>query len=206
MHNPAKFWDRIAERYSRRPVADEATYRTRLKITQEYLRPDMEVLEFGCGTGSTAIEHAPRVKCIHAIDISAKMIEIARRKADGAHVGNVSFERATLDEARVPDNSLDAVLGLNVLHLLDDLDGGIARVHRMLKPDGVFVSSTPCIGDSMAYLRFILPIGRVIGLIPGVLVFTLQELTASLNAAGFHVVRCWEPGRHKPVLIVAKKQ
>jgi cyclopropane fatty-acyl-phospholipid synthase-like methyltransferase len=37
---------------------------------------DMEVLEFGCGTGSTAIVHAPHVKELRAIDISEKMIGI----------------------------------------------------------------------------------------------------------------------------------
>ena len=68
----AKFWDRIAERYARTPVADETSYKKKLQITQDYLRPGMEVLEFGCGTGSTALIHAPYVKHIHAIDISSK--------------------------------------------------------------------------------------------------------------------------------------
>jgi len=82
----AKFWDRIADRYSRKPVADEAAYQKKLQVTREYLRPDMEVLEFGCGTGSTAIVHAPCVKQIRAIDVSAKMIEIARHKADAVFI------------------------------------------------------------------------------------------------------------------------
>ena len=59
MNQSAKFWDKIAERYSRRPIADEAAYHRKLQVTREYFHPDMQVLEFGCGTGSTAIEHAP---------------------------------------------------------------------------------------------------------------------------------------------------
>ena len=51
----SKFWDRIAARYARKPVADEAAYRRKLAVTRDYLAPDMDVLEFGCGTGSTAI-------------------------------------------------------------------------------------------------------------------------------------------------------
>jgi len=77
----AKFWNRIADRYSRQRVADEESYLKKLKKTQEYFRPHMEVLEIGCGTGSTAIAHAPFVKHIEAIDISSRMIEIARGKA-----------------------------------------------------------------------------------------------------------------------------
>ena len=59
MNQPSKFWDRIAERYSKKPVSDEDSYQKKLQITHEYLRSDMEVLEFGCGTGSTAITHGP---------------------------------------------------------------------------------------------------------------------------------------------------
>ena len=73
MSEPNKFWDKIAERYSKRPVADEESYQRKLQVTRNYFRPDMEVLEFGCGTGSTAIVHAPNVKQIHAIDISARL-------------------------------------------------------------------------------------------------------------------------------------
>lgn len=62
MDRSEKFWDKIATRYSKKPVADEAAYQKKLQITQEYFRPDMEVLEIGCGTGSTAITHAPHVK------------------------------------------------------------------------------------------------------------------------------------------------
>ncbi len=76
-----KFWDRIADKYSKKPVPDEAVYQKKLRITRDYLRPDSEVLEFGCGTGSTAIAHAPFVSRILANDISSRMIEIAERKA-----------------------------------------------------------------------------------------------------------------------------
>ena len=79
MYQEASFWDRHAEGYSKRPIADDAAYQKKLKVTREYFQPDMEVLEFGCGTGSTAISHAPFVKHIRATDISSKMIEIARR-------------------------------------------------------------------------------------------------------------------------------
>ena len=94
MDRPAKFWDKIAEGYAKQPVADEAAYQKKVQVTREYFQPEMEVLEFGCGTGSTAIAHAPYVKHILAIDISAKMLEIARVKAAAANVGNITFERS----------------------------------------------------------------------------------------------------------------
>ena len=205
MDQSARFWDKIAERYSKRPVSDEAAYQKKLQVTREYFRPDMEVLEFGCGTGSTAIAHAPHVKHIRAIDISSKMIEIAQGKAAAGNIKNVTFERSTIDDISVPDQTFDAVLGLNILHLLDNREGAIARVHRMLKPGGIFVTSTACLGDTMKFLKFVAPIGRVFGLIPLVKVFTTRELVARLTEAGFKIDHQWLPGKYKAVFIVAKK-
>ncbi len=138
MDQPAKFWDKIAERYSKRPVANEAAYQKKLQVTREYFQPDIEVLEFGCGTGSTAITHAPYVKHILAIDISSKMIEIAQGKAEAKNVQNVTFKRSTIDEFSESDQGFDAVLGLSILHLLDNKDEVIAKVYKMLKPGGMF--------------------------------------------------------------------
>ncbi len=118
MDQSKKFWDRIAKHYSKQPVGDEAAYQKKLQITREYFQPNMEVLEFGCGTGSTAITHAPYVKHIHAIDISSKMIEIAQCKADAKNIKNITFEQSTIDKFSMSDHTFDVVLGLSILHLL----------------------------------------------------------------------------------------
>ena len=47
MNHSTKFWDKIAESYSKQPVIDEAAYEKKLQITQAYFQADMEVLEFG---------------------------------------------------------------------------------------------------------------------------------------------------------------
>lgn len=205
MGSSSRFWDRIADRYSKRPVADEVSYQKKLQITRSYFRPDMEVLEFGCGTGSTAISHSPFVRCIRAIDISSKMIEIAKEKATKETVENVTFEQSTIEEINVPDRSLDAVLGLSILHLLEDKELAISKVHRMLKPGGVFVTSTTCIGDSMKFFKIIAPVGKFFGLMPLLNVFTTGELVASLTDAGFVIDHQWQPGKGKAVFIVARK-
>lgn len=205
MNQSARFWDRIAERYSRRPVADEATYRKKLQVTREYLRPDMEILEFGCGTGSTAISHAPFVKHIQAIDISSKMIEIAKAKANAERISNITFLQSTIEDFNSSAQTFDVVLGLSILHLLDNKEAVIARVHDILKPGGIFVSSTACIGDSMKFFKIIAPIGQFFRLMPLVRVFTTEELIDSLTTAGFAIDQQWQPGKGKSVFIVARK-
>lgn len=201
----AKFWDRIAERYAKKPVPDEAVYERKLATTRDYLRPDMEVLEFGCGTGSTAIAHAPYVKHIWAIDISSKMIEIAKEKAATGSVRNVTFEQSTIQDLHLSGESLDAVLGFSILHLLEDEQAAIAKVHAMLKPGGVFVSSTACLADTASWLRYVLPIGQALGRVPFVKFFSKQDLLNSLESAGFELDHVWQPGKGKAVFVVAKK-
>ncbi len=205
MRNGSGFWDRIAERYAKKPVADEATYQKKLAITRAYFQPDAEVFEFGCGTGSTAIAHAPFVKRIRAIDLSTKMIEIARRKADAGEVENVSFETKTIDEFDAPERSFDAVMGHSILHLLPRRETAIAKAHRLLKPGGVFVTSTACLGDTMKWFKLVGPIGRILGLIPLVRIFTKSQLLDSVTAAGFEIEEEWQPGKGKSVFLVAKK-
>ena len=205
MDQSLKFWDKIANRYAKRPVADEAAYQKKLQVTRDYFQPDMEVMEFGCGTGSTAITHAPYVRHIHAIDFSLEMIEIAQGKAEAEQVKNVTFEQSAIEETSVSDQTLDAVLGLSILHLLDNKEDVIAKVHKMLKPDGIFVTSTACIGDTMKFFKVIVPIGRFFGLMPLVTVFTTKELEDSLTNIGFEIAYQWQPGKGKAVFIVAKK-
>ncbi|MEO1149168.1 MAG: class I SAM-dependent methyltransferase [Cyanobacteria bacterium J06638_22] len=212
MNASAKFWNKIAEGYSRQPIADEAAYQKKLQVAREYFQPSMEVLEFGCGTGSTAIAHAPYVQHIRAIDFSANMIAIAQAKADAQNIQNVTFEQASIDELIVPDRTYDAVLGLNVLHLLENKEAAIAKVYNMLQPGGVFITSTLCLGDTMAWFKLIAPIGKALRLFPLVKVFTIKDLEKRLTDAGFAIDYQWQAGDYKSpigkaeiVFIVAKK-
>ena len=201
----AKFWDRIAARYAAKPIADLAAYERKLEITRNYLRPDMEVLELGCGTGSTALRNAPHVRHILATDVSPKMIEIARAKTASTSGANVTFRAVAFDDFQAPEASFDAVMGHSILHLLEDPAAAIAKVHRLLKPGGVFVSSTVCIGNTMAYFKLVAPIGRALGLLPLIKVFTSADLNAMLTAQGFEIVEDWRPAQGMVQFIVARK-
>jgi ubiquinone/menaquinone biosynthesis C-methylase UbiE len=204
MNASAKSWNKVADGYAKQPIADEAAYQKKLQITRDYLQPSMNVLEFGCGTGSTALLHAPYVHHIRAIDFSANMIAIAQAKAADQSIQNVTFEAASIDELSVPDSTYDAVLGLNVLHLLDNKEAAIAKVHNMLQPGGCFITSTVCLGDTMAWFRLIAPIGKVLGLFPLVKVFTIKDLEKSLTDAGFEIDYQWQAGEYKSPIGLAK--
>ncbi len=97
------------------------------------------------------------------------------------------------------------MLALNVLHLLGNWEEVIAKVHKMLKPGGIFVTNTGCLGDTMTYMRLILPIGRLLGRMPMVKVFTTRELEDCFTNGGFRIDYQSQPGKRSAVFIVGKK-
>lgn len=207
MSTSETFWDKKAESYAKSAISDEATYQRKLAETQSYLRPNMRTLEFGCGTGSTAVHHAPYVQHIDAIDISENMLQIGRGKASESGLDNITFTRGTLTEFGAEDESFDAVLGLNVIHLLPDRQTVIAEVARILKPGGVFVSSTVCLGHSyLRFIKLIAPLGKWLGLMPEVFVLTEAELASEVTSAGFEIERQWHHGNGGiAVFMIARK-
>lgn len=205
MKHDSKIWDRVAPGYFKRPIADPETYEEKLRLTREYLTSEMEVLEFGCGTGGTAIRHAPHVKHMHAVDISGAMLEIAKEQARTAEVGNIMFERIDIADYQAGSESYDVVLGMSILHLVEDPAEIISRVHRWLKPGGVFVSSTACLGDKMGWFRYVGPVGRMLGRLPYVKVFKASYLVDEITRTGFQIEADWRPEGGPAVFIIARK-
>lgn len=198
----AAFWNRIAEKYAASPISDETTYQRKLAATQARMTPDTEALEFGCGTGGTARLHASHVKSYRATDFSEAMIAIAR--ARGPVPENLSFEVAAFDDMRLDDASLDMVLGLSVLHLVPDPEATIAKVFRALRPGGLFISSTACIGHLWP-LRLIAPLGQAIGRLPTLRFFSPDQLREKIRAPGFAIDEDWVPDGERVVFLIAQK-
>ena len=203
-HTDARFWDRIAERYARKAVPDQAAYETKLAKTDSYLQPDDRVLEIGCGTGTTALHHAPKAGNILATDISAKMIDIAREKARAAGVDNVRFEVSSIEDLDATPGQYEVILAHSILHLVADVPGTLSKLHRMLKPGGLLISNTQCIGESAAWLGWVAPLGRMLGVLPRVNVFREREFLQWIGDSGFDFEEIWQPKPKASHYIVAR--
>lgn len=207
MRDKAKFWDKIAEKYAKQPIAQQKAYEVKLDLTREYFTPESKVLEFGCGTGSTAILHAPYVKQLDAIDVSSEMIRIARDKLAPAGIENVAFDVADMDTYQVKPHSYDVALGLNILHLLDDRMAAMSRVYEALKPGGYFVSSTMCLREKWLFrlMEPLFPLMHSIGQWPRVRRFSAKRLQDDIEQIGFKTVHYWQPGNGPVLFIVGQK-
>jgi ubiquinone/menaquinone biosynthesis C-methylase UbiE len=189
----SRFWDQVARKYAARAIADLAGYERTLEATRRYLRPEHVVFEFGCGTGTTALRLAPSAARFMATDLSGEMIVLAREKAQAEACRNVEFAVASLETAQWPDESFDVALGFNVLHLIKDRPAAIAGVRRLLKPGGVFISKTPCIGEMNPLIRLAIPLLQAIGKAPYVDFVSGAQLERVIADAGFDIV---ERARH----------
>ena len=199
-----KFWDFIAKKYARDPVANPVAYQKKLDITRQYMNKDMQVAELACGTGSTAIAHAPFVNHIYAHDVSAKMLAIAQDKADAANISNITFTQTKIEDFHPQNSSFDMVMCHSIFHLLVDKELVLANVFSMLKPGGIFISSTTCAAN-MTIAKLILPVGNFLGLLPFIQFFSPDELLTSFTNAGFHIEQKWQPENSDAIFVVAKK-
>ncbi|GBO83491.1 SAM-dependent methyltransferase [Marinobacter adhaerens] len=206
MNSSISFWNRSAARYAQRPIADQNAYLRKIALTQKYLNPEMDVLEFGCGTGSTALIHAPRVRSYLATDASPRMIDIARKRKTEKSADNLRFVVATLDDMQHRQQAFDVILGLNILHLLRDPERAIQQVSSMLKPGGVFISNTACLQDTCPYLKPVAALARVLRLAPYVNFLSRAQLERHLEHAGFQIDYRWVPETSKDVyFLIARK-
>lgn len=187
MKNTAQFWNKIAPRYAKQPIGDEAAYHHKLDLTRAALSPDAEVLEIGCGTGTTAIAHAPFCRSIRATDFAPDMLAIARERAAAAGVTNVHFEVADATRLNADGNRYDAVLALSLLHLVPDWRALVVEAAKWLKPGGVLVTNTVCIKEMNGILPKLLPLMTLVGMAPKVMKIDTPDLFAAHAAAGLVV-------------------
>ena len=205
----ARFWDRAARKYSADPIADEAGYERSVARTSEFMQATSEVFEFGCGTGTTALKLAPHCAHLLATDISAEMIAIAREKAAGESLGNVTFEVGVINDDRWRHKAFDLVLGFNILHLLEDRRPALEALHSLLKPGGLFISKTPCLTEMGFAIRLAVPLMQAIGKAPHVDFFSETTLINEITQAGFEIVaseRHGTRGKDVRAFIVARKR
>ena len=191
-----RFWNGASRKYAANPVADVPGYERTLERTRGHLKAGDVALEFGCGTGTTAVKLAPSVSRYVATDLAPAMLEIGRERAAEANAGNIVFEAGTPGDARFVDRlgegAFDAVIAFNVLHLIVDRKPLLAGVRRMLKPGGRFISKTPCLSDMNLFMgtmvRVVVPVMQVLGRAPALSFFSARQIEGEIEAAGFRFV------------------
>lgn len=151
MNKTQKFWDKQAKRYDYSERQFESVFKEVIAETKEYLNPNDNVLDFGCATGTKTLELVGGIHHIHGLDFSTEMINEAIKKKSEKEAKNVSFSQGNIFNNDLKEASFDKIVSYGVLHLLDDSEKVLGRIHELLKLDGLFISTTACLRDKMAF-------------------------------------------------------
>ncbi|MCS7122121.1 MAG: class I SAM-dependent methyltransferase, partial [Archaeoglobaceae archaeon] len=120
------------------PEILEDRHRKVLKIFSNYKFE--KILDVGCGDGkfTKLIAEACRAKEVYGLEISEIGVEMAKRNGINCSKCDVDVENFPFDS-----NYFDAVFAGEIIEHLYDPDHFLEEVHRVLKPDGIFVLTTP---------------------------------------------------------------
>lgn len=99
------------------------------------LLSDKEILDFGGGTGLLALPLAKQAKSVTLVDISEKMLEQSRLKAEQQDIKNIQFLEQDL-LVNPLEQQFDLIVVSRVLHHMPDLDATLAMFHHHLRENG----------------------------------------------------------------------
>lgn len=134
---PQSRFDRAAETWEDNPARQELAAAITKAISDEMpLLPEMEIMDFGCGTGLIARTLAPRVRLVTAADTSAAMLAVLETKAKAAglkHIRPLLLDAAYGSRGGV---AYDAIVSSMVLHHVEDIPDLLAQLVRWCRPGG----------------------------------------------------------------------
>lgn len=132
------FWNRYAKLYDFEIAhPSKAAYAEMYRRMRKVLSSDMDVCEVATGTGLIALNIAPAVRSVIAIDYSHKMIETANSKPKPR---NVEFRLGDATKLAFDDNIFDAVIVSNALHIMFDPAKVLSEIARVLKSNGLLIA------------------------------------------------------------------
>jgi SAM-dependent methyltransferase len=205
----ALFWDRIAPKYAGGRIADYAGYEATLVRVQGLLSREHDVLEVGCGTGSTALRLAPHTRSLLATDVSAQMIGIARQRLAAQPTPQLRFAVEDAEDEAPELAAYDVVLAFNVLHLMADLDEALCQLVHRLRPGGLLISKTACVAEMNPLVPYLaVPLMRALGKVPPVLILNVRELQDAMVRQHLEIVsteRHGTQGKDIRAFVVARK-
>ncbi len=203
MNKAEKFFDRVSRRSKPEP---NQTASKIIELSRDLLEKDNYILDFGCGSGAITNKLAGEVRAIDAIDISSGMLEFAEEQARKDSVDNINYMQASIFDERFKYGQFDAILAFNVLHYIEDMPKLIERIDALLKPNGLFISSTACLKEKRSLIGYLVLFLTKIGMMPKMYFYKRSELENLLMKGNFRKVRTEKISKLPEYFIVTRKK
>ncbi|GHU39112.1 hypothetical protein FACS1894105_13690 [Clostridia bacterium] len=134
-------YEEIGEFYSGESIQKNILIDDKYRLIKEFVG-DGILLDLACGDGIFTVPLASLGMNIIAMDISDKMLSLLLKRAEyqKINLSNVIVCRGNALDLPFAGASLDAVFANSVLHLISDPAKVINEIHRVLKPNGIFIT------------------------------------------------------------------
>ncbi|HBQ14020.1 MAG TPA: hypothetical protein DEF51_23780 [Myxococcales bacterium] len=146
----APTWDRIASRYDLAARVFGRSYPAVRRALSRDLAGRRRALELASGTGQFTSAMAQAVESVVATDVSIEMVERLRAGVLAQGVENVSVRRMSAYDIDADDQSFDAVVCANALHVMERPRDALREMHRVVSAEGMIVAPTFLHGASAA--------------------------------------------------------
>ena len=141
MNNQKRDFDKEAATWDDQPARVKRTEDIARAIARQVtLRPDMDVLDFGCGTGLLTLLIAPQVRSVMGVDASRGMLDVLKAKTDGQSPINVHTKH--LAEGDTLSGSYDLIVSSMTFHHVEDIAPLLAQCFRVFGTPGYL-----CVAD-----------------------------------------------------------
>lgn len=156
------FWELTARFYDTAVKKGDTADKEAAEYISGFLSKDSRILEAACGTGRFSCELAPSVQKATCCDYAEKMVRQAKKKASRLGLTNMEFSVQDITELGFADDSFDAAVAANVLHLLPQPSDAIRELTRVVRPGGLLLIPNFVNGESSrSGERFLKLIGSI---------------------------------------------
>ena len=191
MDKSEKFWDKSSKNYDSRATSDK-TFEKTVELSNKHLKSSDVVLDFACATGLFSFALIDHVKEIHGFDISSKMIEIAKQKANELDIKNIDFRKTTIFDDTYKKGAFDVIFAFNILLYFKDMDNVLRRLNDLLKPGGLVISATGCLKERRTLksypVSFLISLLNKLGKLPDLRFLKIPELENIIKNGGFKII------------------
>lgn len=133
------------------------------------------------------------------------MIDAANAKLSEDRHANVLFAQEDLGALQGRKGTFTAVMAFNVLHYMDDIPQASRQIGALLARDGLFLSSTACMGERRTFLGMLMRLLTRFGIVPSMHFLKLAELTELVARGGFQITETKRLSDLPEYFVVAKK-